>query len=89
MPWYALSLLPVAENLKQPLYRLIAADLRSNIAASDTRLNEALTRCAASNVVSLIDEADVFFEDRGTVSLEKNELVSNESMCTMPSSGTS
>jgi hypothetical protein len=88
MAWYAPSLLPIAENLKQPLYRLSAADLGSNIAAIDTRLSEALTRCAASNVVSLLDEADIFFEDRGTFSLEKNELVSSDSICTMPFCGT-
>jgi hypothetical protein len=84
-----LSLLPVAEKFKQPLYCLSAANLGGNIATIKTRLNEALTRCAAFNAVLLIDEADVFLEAWVTFSLEKNELVSSESFLHNAFNGTS
>ncbi|KAK1750454.1 P-loop containing nucleoside triphosphate hydrolase protein [Echria macrotheca] len=66
----------VSEHLKRPLYRLNMSDLGSTASTVEPRLKRALVRCSHWNAVLLLDEADVFLEERSTNSLERNELVS-------------
>lgn len=66
----------VAEKTKRPLYRLGAGDLGTTVSAVEQHLQEALERCAYWNAVLLIDEVDVFLEERSTNDLDRNELVS-------------
>ncbi|KAI9706210.1 MAG: hypothetical protein M1820_004971 [Bogoriella megaspora] len=73
-----LSAESVAEEVRQPLYRLTAGDLGTSPTRVESQLRQALERCARWNAVLLIDEADVFLECRAIDSLDRNELVSSE-----------
>lgn len=66
----------VAENLKVPLYMLSAGDLGLEPSEIEETLNTVLEMVAKWNAVLLLDEADVFLEQRSTDSLERNKMVS-------------
>ncbi|KAJ0108326.1 hypothetical protein J7T55_005303 [Diaporthe amygdali] len=66
----------VSEHLKSPLYRVNMQDLGSEASTVEGRLQTALERCSRWNAVLLLDEADVFLEQRTLDSLQRNELVS-------------
>lgn len=69
----------VSEYSKSPLYRINVQDLGSGISDMERRLQRAMKRCSHWNAVLLLDEADVFLEQRSINSLERNELVSGMS----------
>lgn len=69
----------VSEYSKSPLYRINVQDLGSGIDQMERRLQRAMKRCSHWNAVLLLDEADVFLEQRPINSLERNELVSGMS----------
>lgn len=69
----------VSEYCKSPLYRVNVQDLGSGISDMESRLQRAMKRCSHWNAVLLLDEADVFLEQRSINSLERNELVSGMS----------
>ena len=71
-----LTAVRVSEYLKLPLYRLGAGDLGQTASAVTYALQNALDLCAMWNAVLLIDEADVFLEQRSNDQLQRNELVS-------------
>ncbi|KAJ7931911.1 P-loop containing nucleoside triphosphate hydrolase protein [Mycena leptocephala] len=64
-----------SEHLRRPLYVVSAGDLGT----TSTHLDEALTKifCLVPkwDAVVLIDEADVFLEERGTADIERNAVV--------------
>lgn len=66
----------VAENMKVPLYMLSAGDLGLEPTEIEETLNTVLEMVAKWNAVLLLDEADVFLEQRSTDSLERNKMVS-------------
>lgn len=68
----------VSEQSKSPLYRISVQDLGSKVSAMERGLQTALRRCSHWNAVLLLDEADVFLEQRSLNSLERNELVSSK-----------
>ena len=68
----------VAENMKAPLYMMSAGDLGTDADDVETNLSNVLEMCTKWGAVLLLDEADVFLEQRTTHDLERNKLVSSK-----------
>lgn len=66
----------VAEEMKVPLYMMSAGDLGFDPRNVETKLQDILEMCSRWNAVLLLDEADVFLEQRSLHELERNKLVS-------------
>ena len=66
----------VAEEMKVPLYMMSAGDLGLDPRRVETKLQDILEMCTRWNAVLLLDEADVFLEQRSLHELERNKLVS-------------
>jgi hypothetical protein len=66
----------VAEHLKRPLYVLSSLELSTNPATLEKKLGDVLRLATTWDAVVLIDEADVFLEQRSLHELERNALVS-------------
>jgi hypothetical protein len=62
-------------DLHKPLYVVSAGDLGTNASALDKALTEMFALVPVWGAVVLIDEADVFLEERGTSDLERNAMV--------------
>ncbi|KAJ7463469.1 P-loop containing nucleoside triphosphate hydrolase protein [Mycena galericulata] len=64
-----------SEHLRRPLYVVSAGDLGT----TPTHLDEAITKIFSLvpkwDAIVLIDEADVFLEERGTADIERNAMV--------------
>lgn len=78
----------VSEHSKSPLYRINVQDLGSKVSAMERGLKKAMRRCSHWNGVLLLDEADVFLEQRSVNSLERNELVSSKFSSVRPTFST-
>ncbi|KAL8771692.1 MAG: hypothetical protein Q9209_002883 [Squamulea sp. 1 TL-2023] len=66
----------VSENIRAPLYIMSAGDLGTTSSDVESSLSNVLEMCTKWNAVLLIDEADVFLEQRSSHDLERNKLVS-------------
>lgn len=66
----------VAEEMKVPLYMMSAGDLGFDPRNVEQKLQDILEMCSRWNAVLLLDEADVFLEQRSLHELERNKLVS-------------
>jgi len=66
----------VAEHLKRPLYVLSSLELSTTPAKLEKNLGDILRLATTWDAVVLIDEADVFLEQRSLHELERNALVS-------------
>lgn len=66
----------VAEVMKVPLYMLSAGDLGTSAKRVEDALRDVLEMVPRWGAVLLLDEADVFMEERNSTDLERNELVS-------------
>ncbi|KAL2398967.1 hypothetical protein ABEF93_006715 [Exophiala dermatitidis] len=66
----------VAEDMRVPLYVLSAGDLGLVPSEIEETLNLVLDMVSKWNAVLLLDEADVFLEQRSTHDLERNKMVS-------------
>ncbi|KAF2119614.1 P-loop containing nucleoside triphosphate hydrolase protein [Lophiotrema nucula] len=66
----------VAEEMQVPLYMMSAGDLGLDPRRVETKLQDILEMCTRWNSVLLLDEADVFLEQRSLHELERNKLVS-------------
>ncbi|KAG2357288.1 P-loop containing nucleoside triphosphate hydrolase protein [Suillus spraguei] len=66
----------VAEHLKRPLYVLSSLELSTTPATLEKKLGDILKLATTWDAVVLIDEADVFLEQRSLHELERNALVS-------------
>ncbi|KAG0709288.1 P-loop containing nucleoside triphosphate hydrolase protein [Suillus ampliporus] len=66
----------VAEHLKRPLFVLSSLELSTKPATLETKLGDILKLATTWDAVVLIDEADVFLEQRSLHELERNALVS-------------
>ena len=66
----------VAEEMKVPLYNMAAGDLGLDPRSVEVKLDEILNMCTRWNAILLLDEADVFLEERSLHELERNKLVS-------------
>ena len=66
----------VAENVHAPLYMMSAGDLGLDSSDVESSLSNVLEMATKWDAVLLLDEADVFLEQRSTHDLERNKLVS-------------
>ncbi|KIJ69894.1 hypothetical protein HYDPIDRAFT_104554 [Hydnomerulius pinastri MD-312] len=66
----------VAEHLQRPLYNVSSLELTTNPSTLESKLQELLNLATAWDAVLLIDEADVFLEQRSLHEIERNALVS-------------
>lgn len=66
----------VAENMKVPLYMMSAEDLGTQSNHVEESLTKILEMVAKWNAVLLLDECDVFLEERSAHDLERNKIVS-------------
>ncbi|KAJ6261037.1 hypothetical protein Dda_3702 [Drechslerella dactyloides] len=66
----------VAEFTRSPLYMISAGDLGADAAEMEKSLSQILRLCTIWNAVLLLDEADVFLEERSLHDLNRNALVS-------------
>lgn len=66
----------VAEIAEMPLYRVTCGDIGTNAEAVEKYLNTVLHLGKIWNCVLLLDEADVFLEERSMADLKRNSLVS-------------
>ncbi|KAI5780006.1 P-loop containing nucleoside triphosphate hydrolase protein [Geopyxis carbonaria] len=66
----------VAEYTKRPLYIVTSGELGSNPSQMESQLEEVLDLAKTWRAVLLLDEADVFLEQRTTHDLVRNSLVS-------------
>ena len=69
----------VADSCKHPLYTITAGDLGTSAADVELGMGKALRLAERWNAIVLIDEADVFLEQRKTSDLVRNGLVSGSS----------
>ncbi|KAI4271606.1 MAG: hypothetical protein LQ337_005890 [Flavoplaca oasis] len=67
----------VADTCKRPLYTITAGDLGTSAADVELGMGKALRLAERWNAIVLIDEADVFLEQRKTSDLVRNGLVSD------------
>lgn len=66
----------VADHIERPLYILNSGELGIQPKEVEENLNKALMLAVAWNAILLIDEADVFLEQRSVQDLQRNCLVS-------------
>lgn len=71
-----LSVEAIAEVLHKPLYKVTSGELGNNIWEVEDRLKELLINAKRWNAVVLIDEADVYLQDRKGRSITDNAIVS-------------
>jgi hypothetical protein len=62
-----------------PLYSVTAGELGSGIDQVERALEQVLEYAARWNAILLLDEADVFLEQRSNHEVERNKLVSSKS----------
>ncbi|OAQ97799.1 hypothetical protein LLEC1_02557 [Akanthomyces lecanii] len=66
----------VAEQMRVPLYTMSAGDLGSSSDDVDENLSKLMSMVSNWNAVLLLDECDVFLEERTAADLERNRIVS-------------
>jgi len=66
----------IAELVQRPLYRVTCGDIGTNAEQVEKYLESALFIGSTWNCVVLLDEADVFLEERNKLDLQRNALVS-------------
>jgi hypothetical protein len=66
----------VADYLQRPLYVLNSGELGVDPTLVESHLTDALMLATTWNAIVLIDEADVFLEQRSVQDLQRNCLVS-------------
>lgn len=66
----------VAEEMRVPLYMMSAGDLGVDPRHVENTLKDIMEMCTKWNAILLLDEADVFLEQRSLHELERNKLVS-------------
>ncbi|KAL8651371.1 MAG: hypothetical protein Q9210_003290 [Variospora velana] len=66
----------VSENIRAPLYVMSAGDFGLSSSGVESSLSSVMEMCTKWNAVLLIDEADVFLEQRSARDLGRNQLVS-------------
>jgi hypothetical protein len=62
-------------DLRKPLYVVSAGDLGTNAHTLDQALTKIFALAPVWNAVVLIDEADVFLEERSAANIERNAMV--------------
>ena len=70
--------LPVAEEMRQPLYLMSASELGETATEVEESLELVLELTSKWNAILLLDECDMFLEARSTADIRRNRLVSGE-----------
>jgi AAA+ superfamily predicted ATPase len=65
----------VAETVKRPLYAASVGELGTNVSDLEDNLNKILQLAARWNAVLLLDEADIFLEERSEGDIHRNAMV--------------
>ncbi|GKT47250.1 ATPase family AAA domain-containing protein 3 [Colletotrichum spaethianum] len=66
----------VAESFKKPLYMVTAGDLGTDPETLESKLSKIFDYAVAWDAILLLDEADIFLQDRDYDNLQRNALVS-------------
>ncbi|KAK0375150.1 hypothetical protein CLIM01_07497 [Colletotrichum limetticola] len=66
----------VAESFKKPLYMVTAGDLGTDPETLEGKLSKIFDHAVAWDAILLLDEADIFLQDRDYDNLQRNALVS-------------
>lgn len=74
------SLESIADHTKMPLLRMDAGSIGSSREGIQESLASIFRMAERWNAVILLDEADVFFEKRNTLDLERNMLIAGEAV---------
>jgi len=69
----------VAESFGKPLYQVTCGDIGTQAGQLEHRLEEIFDYATTWGAILLLDEADVFLQERDYVHLERNALVSSKS----------
>lgn len=69
----------VAEEMRTPLYMVSAGELGISSNDVEKELTKVLDLAYRWNAVLLLDESDVFLEQRDSQNLQRNQLVSSKS----------
>jgi len=69
----------VAESFGKPLYQVTCGDIGTKAGHLERRLEEIFDYATTWGAILLLDEADVFLQERDYVHLERNALVSSKS----------
>ncbi|KAL8758795.1 MAG: hypothetical protein Q9199_001206 [Rusavskia elegans] len=67
----------IADHTRRPLLRAYAADVYGHGSVAEERMSELFLLAARWNGILLLDEADVYMEDRAIHDLHKNQLISS------------
>lgn len=67
----------MSEMLKVPLYHMSAASLGTDVRDIETKLQEILTLTSRWNAILLLDEADIFLEQRRVGLIDHNAIVTS------------
>lgn len=73
----------VADFAKRPLYTMSAGDLGVDAYSVEKGLSNAMELASTWNAIILIDEADVFLQERSLDNLQRNSIVSGMSFVSM------
>lgn len=65
----------IAEKLQQPLYMVGVGELGTDVEALEKHLRDILDIATSWGAVLLLDEADIFMEERDDVNIERNAMV--------------
>lgn len=68
----------VADSFEKPLYQVTCGDIGTNPAHLESRLEEIFDYAVTWGAILLLDEADVFLQERDYLQLERNALVSSK-----------
>ena len=69
----------VAESFEKPLYQITCGDIGTDAFSLESRLSEIFELATTWGCIVLLDEADVFLQERDYVNLMRNALVSGKS----------
>jgi hypothetical protein len=76
----------IADYTKRPLYPIRSCDLGIEAVTLEKSLNESFEVAAKWNAIILLDEADVYLEERRSNELQRNSLVAGNRTILTPMS---
>ena len=68
----------VAEDFEKPLYQVTCGDIGTQSSSLEQRLEEIFDDAVTWGAILVLDEADVFLQERDYENLERNALVSSK-----------
>ena len=68
----------MAESFEKPLYQVTCGEIGTHASILEERMEEIFDDAIRFNAILVLDEADVFLQERDYENLERNALVSSE-----------